>query len=103
VDGVAGPPVPAPREPVDLPVAGGHLDRRGAVAGGEVISVSEAGHLADLADRRGRDDGADAEQPGQRGAGGPDGGGELLLGIAHLGIDAAQVRQELGGELTAVG
>jgi hypothetical protein len=61
VDGVVEPPVPAPREPVDFPAAGGHLDRRGAVAGGEVIPVSETGHVAGLADHRGRDDGADTK------------------------------------------
>ena len=61
-----------------------------------MIPVSETGHLADVADHRGRDHGADAEQAGQSGAGGPDRGGELLLGITHLGIDAAQIRQELG-------
>ena len=43
VDGVVEPPVPAPGQPVDLPRAGGHLDRRGAVVGGEVVPAAEAG------------------------------------------------------------
>ena len=54
-----------------LPAAGGYLDGGGAVAGGEVIPVREAGHLADVADDRGGDDRAHPEQPGQAGPGRP--------------------------------
>ena len=66
-----------------------------------MVPAGEAGHVADVADHRGRDDRADAEDLGEGGAGGPDRRGELLLGLAHLGIDAAQVLKELGGELAA--
>jgi hypothetical protein len=91
VDGVVDPAVPAPAESVDLAVAGGHLDRRGAVAGGEVVPAGEAGDVTGLADDGGGDHRADPEQAGQAGAGRPDGGVQLLPGITLLGIDAAQV------------
>src|SRR5215470_6089719 len=103
VDGVVEPPVPAPAQPVDLARAGGHLDRRGAVVGGEVIPAAEAGHVADVADDGGGDDGADPEQPGQAGAGRPDSDGELLPGLAQLGVDAAQVLDKGRGQLAAGG
>jgi hypothetical protein len=50
VDRVVDAPVAAQRQPVDLPVPGGHLDRGGAVIGGEVIAAGEAGHGADVTD-----------------------------------------------------
>src|SRR5262249_11409199 len=103
VDGVAVPPVPAPAQPVDLPRARGHLDRRGAVTGGEVIPSGEAGHVADVADDGGGDDRADPEQPGQAGAGRLDRYGQLLPGLADLGVDATQVIHERRGELAAGG
>ena len=61
VDGVVDAAVAAQRQPVDLAVPGGHLDRGGAVIGGEVIAAGEPGHVADVADDGGGDDGADAE------------------------------------------
>ena len=101
VDGVVEPPVPAPAQPVDLARAGGHLDRRGPVVGGEVVPAAEAGHVADVADDGGGDDRADPEQPGQARPGRLDGAGELLPGLADPGIDAAQVLEERRGELAA--
>jgi hypothetical protein len=65
VDGMAVPPVPAPGQPAGRPLAGGHLDRRGAVVSGEVVPAWKPGHVADVADHRGGDDGADPEQPSQ--------------------------------------
>ena len=41
-------PVPGPGEPVPDLVAGGGIDRGGAVPGGEVGAVGEPGDLADL-------------------------------------------------------
>ena len=41
-DGVVETPVPAPGQPVDLAVPGGHLDRRRAVIGGETIPARKA-------------------------------------------------------------
>jgi hypothetical protein len=46
VDGVVEPPVSAPLQPVDLALAGGHLDRGDAVASGEVIAAGEPGDVA---------------------------------------------------------
>jgi hypothetical protein len=66
-----------------------------------VAPAGEAGHGADVADDRGGDDRADAEQPGQAGAGRGDRGGELLAGLADPGVDAAQVLDEVGGEFAA--
>ncbi len=55
--------VPAQAEPVELPVAGGYVDRRGAVVGGEAVPGDEPGHLADVADDGGRDDGPTPKIP----------------------------------------
>jgi len=43
------------------------------------------------------------EQPGQAGAGRPDRDGELLPGLAQLGVDAAQVLDKGRGQLAAGG
>jgi hypothetical protein len=84
-----------------LPARGGHLDRRGAVIGGEVIPARKAGHGADVADDRGGDDRAHPEQPGQAGAGRPDRLSGLPSRLADPDVDAAQILGELGGELPA--
>jgi hypothetical protein len=75
--------------PRALAGAGGDLDRRGAVAGGEAVAVLEAGHVADLVDDGRGDDRANTEQAGQAGPAGSDGVGELLLGLAQLPVNAA--------------
>jgi hypothetical protein len=61
VNGVVEPAVPAPAQPAGLAGAGGHLDRGGPVAGGEVVPAVEAGHIADVADDSGGDDRAHPE------------------------------------------
>ncbi len=66
-----------------------------------MVAAGEAGYVRDVADDGAGDDRADAEQPGEGGAGGPDRGGELLAGVAQLGIQAAHVLEELGGQLGA--
>ena len=101
VDRVVDAPVAAQRQPAGLPVPGGHLDRGGAVIGGEVIAAGEAGHVDHVTDDGAGDHGADAEDLGEGGAGGLDRGGQLLAGAAQLGVQAAQVGQELAGELGA--
>jgi hypothetical protein len=101
VDRVVDAPVAAQRQAVDLPVPGGHLDRGGAVIGGEVIAAGEAGQVADVTDNGAGDHGADAEDLREGGAGVLDRGGQLLAAVAQLGVQAAQVGQELGGELGA--
>src|SRR6516165_3376352 len=50
VDRVVEPAVAAQRQPVDLPAAGGHLDRGGAVVGGEVVAAGDPEHLPHVAD-----------------------------------------------------
>ena len=50
MDGVVDAPVAAQRQPVGLAVPGGHLDRGGAVVGGEVVAAGEPGHGDDVAD-----------------------------------------------------
>src|SRR5438067_11869200 len=69
--------------------------RRGAVAGREVVPAGEAGDVTDVAEHRGGYRGADPEDLGHGGAGGPDSRRELLLDVAALDIDAAQAGREL--------
>jgi hypothetical protein len=99
VDGVVEPAVAAQGEPVNDPVAGGHLDRGGAVVGGEPVPGGEPGGVVDVADDQGGDDRADAEDLGQTGATGLDRLSEPQPGLAELGVEVAQVGQELGGDL----
>jgi len=66
-----------------------------------VVPVGEPEHLAHVADHGAGDDRADTEQAGQAGARGPDRCGQLLAGLAQLGVQPAQVGQELGGQLAA--
>ena len=66
-----------------------------------MVAAGEAGHVGDVADDGAGDDRADAGHLGEGGAGGPDRGGELLAGVAQLGIQAAHIFEELGGELGA--
>ena len=101
VDGVVQPPVPAPGQPVNLTAAGGHLDGRGAVIGGEAVPAGEPGHVLDVADHGRGNDRADPGQRGQAGASGQHRGGERLPGRAQLRVNAAQVLKERGGELAA--
>jgi hypothetical protein len=99
VDGVVDAPVPARRQPADLAVPGGDLDRRGAVAGGEMGSAGEPGHVSDVADHGGGDDRAGAEDLRRAGARRADRRCELLLRLEHLLIQAAHVRQDLDGQV----
>jgi hypothetical protein len=83
------------RPPEDTPARGG------VVAGGEVVPVREPEHLAHVADDGAGDDRADAEDPGQAGAGGLHRRGQLLVGVAQLDTGAADVGKKLSGELAA--
>jgi hypothetical protein len=84
-----------------LPLAGGHLDRGGAVVGREVVPAGEPRDGGDVADDGAAVDRTDADDLGDAGARAPDHGGEFLLGRAQLGIEAAQVLEERHGELEA--
>jgi hypothetical protein len=66
-----------------------------------VIAAGEAGHVGHVADDGAGDDRADAEHLGESRSGSPDRSGELVAGAAQLGIEAAHVLEELGGELGA--
>ncbi len=101
VDGVVDAPVAAQRQPAGDPPSGGHLDGGGAVAGGETVAAGEPRDVASVADHGAGDDRAHAEDLGDGGAAGPDRCGQLLPGLAPLGIEVAQVIEELAGELTA--
>jgi hypothetical protein len=63
LDGVVKPSVPAPAQPVDRALAGGHLDRRGAVLGDEAVRAGETGHVAYVADDSRSHDRANPNRP----------------------------------------
>jgi hypothetical protein len=62
-----------------------------------MVPAGEPGHGDDIADHGGGDDRPDAEHLGEAGAGGRDRGGQLLLDLAPLGVQVADVGQQLGG------
>jgi hypothetical protein len=66
-----------------------------------VIPAGEPGDVASVADHRAGDDRAHAEDLGEGSVARPDRCGQLLLGLAELGIEVAQVLEELAGELAA--
>ena len=66
-----------------------------------MIPAGEPEHLAHVADHGAGDHRADTEQAGQAGTGGLHHGGQLLVALTQLGIQAADVGQELGGQLAA--
>jgi hypothetical protein len=101
VDGVVHPPVPAQRQPAGDAVAGGHPGRRGAVISGEAVLAGEPGNVTHVADHGGGHRGADPEDLRHRRARGPDRHDQLVLDVAPLDAGAAQVGQELLGQLPA--
>ena len=60
VDHVVHPPVPGPREPVAVLLAGGGVEGCGAGPGREPVAVGEPGDVADVGQDPGGDDGSDA-------------------------------------------
>ncbi len=58
-----------------------------------MIPAGKPGHVSDVADHGTGVDRAETEDLGEAGARGPDGRGQLLLGLAELGIQAPQVLQ----------
>lgn len=66
-----------------------------------MVPAGEAGHVDGAAGHDGGDDRADAKDLGEAGAECPDRDGQALAGVAYLGVDAAQVLDEAGGELVA--
>jgi len=66
-----------------------------------VIPVREPEYLAGVADHGAGDHRADTEQAGQAGSGGFHRSGQLLVALAQLGVQAADVGQELGGQVAS--
>ena len=66
-----------------------------------MVTAREAGDVADVADDGGGDDRSDPEQLGQRRLRRRDRGGDPSPGVAALGVESAQVGDELHGELVA--
>jgi hypothetical protein len=83
-----------PGQPVDPPVAGGHLDRGGAVVGGELVPGREPADVADEAEHRRGDDRSDAVEVGQGGFRRRDQPGQPPPGVVALLVDVAQIFQQ---------
>jgi hypothetical protein len=66
-----------------------------------VVPAGEPGHVLDLGERDGGDDRSHAEDLGERAARCRHRGGQLLLGLGHLGVNAAQVLQEVASSQRA--
>lgn len=82
-------------------VAGGGVERGGAVPGREVGAGWEAGDVADV-DEQSRGAGrADAVQRQQRGAGGLDQLAQLLVGGLLPCVDPLEISNELGSDATS--
>jgi hypothetical protein len=71
------------------------------VVGGVVVPVAEPTDVAAVADEHGGEDRADAEQVGNGGARGPDGIADPLVRGLELGVEAADVVEELDGQVVA--
>jgi hypothetical protein len=103
VDGVVEPAVAPPGQPEDLVTSRRDFDRRGAVVSGEVVPVGKAADINDVAEHGASHVRPDTEDLGERGARRFDRHLEALFGLPHLSVDAAQVGQEVHGELVAGG
>jgi hypothetical protein len=88
--------LPASGEAVALLVAGGGVQGRGAVPGGEVAGCGEAG---DVADEAGRAGGSDPVEPAQCAAGRVGQFGELRVGGFDLFVDGDEFGDQLGSQL----
>lgn len=99
VDGVVEATVASAGEPMRDPAAGGHLDGRGAVVGGELIAVGEPAHVTRVADERARDDRADPKDVGERRVRRRDRDPDPLVGVLELLIETTDIREELAGEV----
>ena len=84
-----------------LLLAGGGIDGRGAVPGGEVAAVSETGDVTDVAEEAGGAGQADAIEVLQAAAGGSDQLGQLDVGGLDLLIDGGELADQLAGQLAA--
>ena len=100
-DRVVQAPVPAHRQAVDDPVAGGHLDRRGAVIGGETVPPPNRDTSRTSPITVAAMTGPTPKDLSQRRAGRTDRRGQLLVRLPQQGVGAAQAGHELGGQFGA--
>ena len=87
-------PVAGPGQAVALLVAGGRVDRGGAVPGGEVPGGAEPADVADVAEQPGRAGRADAVEFAQGAAGRGDELVQLLVRGPDLRVDDGQLLDE---------
>ena len=93
--------LPARREPVAVIVAGGRVERGGAVPGGEVGAAGEPVNVADVTEQAGCAGRADAGQLHQPAAGAVDQFREFLLRDFDLLVDDDDFVDQLGGQPAA--
>src|SRR5207247_10915688 len=101
VQGVVDPPVPGPGQAVADLVAGGDVDRGGAVIAGEGVLGGEPCHVADLGENPPGDHRPDAVEGGQGGAGRGDQGGDLDAEVLDPGVEGAEDGEVVAGDLQA--
>src|SRR5256885_11245659 len=95
------PPGPGPGQAVGDLVAGGYVDRGGAVIAGEGVRGGEQCHVADLGENPPGDHRPDAVEGGQGGAGRGDQGGDLDAEVLAPGVEGADVGEVVAGDLRA--
>jgi hypothetical protein len=98
MQGTVAPAVAATVAAVAAGPAGGDRDGRGAVGGGEVVGVREAGHRPDLTQDPGGQDGTDADQVDQPGVAGRDQRGQLAGELTDLTVEFAEPHDAAAGE-----
>jgi len=99
VQRVVDPPVPGARQPVPCLLAGGGVDRRGAVVAGELVLGGEPGHIPGLGEDPPGDHRPDPEQRGQRRSRRGDQGGYLAGDELQPGFEAPDVGQVVAGDV----
>jgi hypothetical protein len=101
VQGVVDPPVPRPGQPVADLVAGGGIDRRGAVVAGEGVLGGEPGHIAGFGEYPPGDHGPDPIQRCQRRSRRGDQGGDLGADVLDPRVESADVGEVVAGDMHA--
>ncbi len=99
VDGVVEMAVAPLGEAMHGPFTRGELDGRSAVVGRLAIAVSEAADVSGVADHRAGVDGPDAEQVCETRALRSDRQADPAVGVGELGMEAADVGEELEGQV----
>jgi hypothetical protein len=101
LDGVVELAVASLGEAMHGPSARGELDGGRAVVGRIMISAAETANVAPIADGHAGDDGTDPEQLHERRIGGPHGVADAAMGVLELGVEDADVCEQLEGQVTA--